>query len=112
MIDFTLTPEQTAIQKSVREFAEKEVKAIAMERDQMPDHENIFPVDAFKKSFGINIHDAVIPKQYGGQGLDGLTCCIIWEELAAADAGFCVSYQGHFLALEHICGPTATEAQR
>jgi len=112
MVDFKLTSEQLAIQKSVREFAEKEVKAIAMERDQMTDHENIFPVEAFQKSFGIGIHDAVIPAKYGGQGLDGLTCAIIWEELAAADAGFCVSYQGHFLALEHVCGPAATEAQR
>lgn len=112
MIDFTLTPEQLAIQKSVREFAEKEVKAIAMERDQMVDHENIFPVEAFKKSFGIGIHEATIPKKYGGQGLDCLTHVLIWEEMAAADAGFCVSYQGHFLAMEHICGPLAAEAQR
>ncbi|MFO7962767.1 MAG: acyl-CoA dehydrogenase family protein [Desulfobacterales bacterium] len=112
MVDFKLTPEQFAIQKSVREFAEKEIKPIAMERDQMADHEAIFPAEQFKKSFDIGIHDATIPKQYGGQGLDCLTHVLIWEELAAADAGFCVSYQGHFLALEHICGPRATEQQR
>lgn len=112
MVDFRLTPEQLAIQESVREFAENELKPIAMERDQMTDHEGIFPVEAFQKSFGIGIHEAAIPAKYGGQGLDGLTCALIWEELAAADAGFCVSYQGHFLAVEHICGGAATEEQR
>lgn len=111
MVDFNLSPEQVAIQHSVREFAEREIKSIALERDRMSDHENIFPVEAFKKSFGVGIHQVAIPARYGGQGLDGLTCAIIWEELAAADAGFCVSYQGHFLALEHIC-QQGSEQQR
>jgi alkylation response protein AidB-like acyl-CoA dehydrogenase len=111
MVDFNLTREQVAIQKSVREFAKKEVKTIAMERDQMADHENIFPVEALKKSFEIGLHDLVIPQKYGGQGIDGLTACLVWEELAAADAGFCLAFQANFLACEMI-DQQGTEAQK
>ena len=112
MVEFKLTPEQVAIQKSVREFAEKEVKAIAMERDQMSDHEAIFPTEAFQKSFEIGIHDAAIPKKYGGQGLGLLPISLIWEELGAADTGFCVSYQGHLLTIEALSDPIISEEVR
>lgn len=111
MVDFKLTPEQLAIQKSFREFAQNEIKPLAMELDQMPDHENIFPVDIFKKSFKIGLHEALIPTKYGGQGLDCLTCAIIWEEVAAADAGICVSFQGHALGIEFVTN-SANEEQR
>jgi len=102
MVDFKLTPEQLAVQKSVREFAQNEIKPYAMELDMMADHEKIFPIDIFKKSFEIGLHEAFIPTKYGGQGLDCLSCALIWEEMAAADSGICVSYQGHALGIEFV----------
>lgn len=42
MIDFTLSEEQLAMQRMVRDFGEREIKPIARELDRLPD-----PRDAF-----------------------------------------------------------------
>jgi alkylation response protein AidB-like acyl-CoA dehydrogenase len=97
-----LNAEQKALQKAFREFAQKEIKPIAMERDKIDDPAEAFPVDLFKKSFELDLHTSCIPEKYGGMGLDALSHVVIWEELAAADAGFCVSYEGHVTALAFV----------
>jgi len=94
-----LTKEQQDLQKAFREFAQKEIKPVAMERDKIEDPAEAFPVDLFKKSFKMDLHTSCIPEKYGGMGLDALSHVVVWEELAAADAGFCVSYEGHVTAL-------------
>ena len=94
-----LNAEQIALQKAFREFAQKEIKPVAMEREKIEDPAEAFPVELFKKSFDLDLHTSCIPQKYGGMGLDALSHVVIWEELAAADAGFCVSYEGHVTAL-------------
>jgi len=94
-----LNAEQKALQKAFREFAQKEIKPVAMEREKIDDPAEAFPIDLFKKSFDLDLHISNIPEEYGGMGLDCLSHVVIWEELAAADAGFCVSYQGHAMSL-------------
>ena len=42
-MDFALTEEQRALQELARDFAEKEVRPVAMERDHIPDHQACFP---------------------------------------------------------------------
>jgi len=111
VVDFTLTEQQLAMQKMARDFAEREIKPVAMEREKIPDPKEAFPVDLFKKSFELDLHKTCIPAKYGGLGLDCLTHVIIWEELAAADAGFCVSYEGHVTTLTFMMN-IATEEQR
>ena len=111
MVDFTLTEEQLALQKLARDFAEKEIKPVAIARDRIVDPGEAFPVDLFKKSFELGFHKMFIPPEYGGMGLDCLTSAIIWEEIAAGDAGVCVSYQGHALAITQMVN-AATEEQK
>jgi len=111
MVDFTLTEEQLALQKLARDFADREIKPIAMERDRMVDPKEAFPVDLFKKSFELGFHKMFIPPKYGGMGLDCLTSALMWEEIAAGDAGVCVSYQGHALAITQMVN-AGTEEQR
>ena len=36
-----------------------------------------------------------VDEQYGGSGLDAAAACIIHEELASSDPGFCLSYLAH-----------------
>jgi acyl-CoA dehydrogenase len=111
MVDFTLTEEQVAMQKMARDFAQKEVKPVAMVREKIADPKEAFPVDLFKKSFALGFHKTCIPVKYGGLGLDCLTHVIMWEELGAADAGFCVSLEGHVTTLAFMIN-AATEEQR
>jgi acyl-CoA dehydrogenase len=111
MVDFTLTEEQAAMQKMARDFAQKEIKPVAIVRDKISDPWEAFPLDLFKKSFTLGFHKTCIPIKYGGLGLDCLTHVIMWEELAAADAGFCVSLEGHVTCLAFMTN-AATEEQR
>jgi acyl-CoA dehydrogenase len=111
MVDFTLTEEQAAMQKMARDFAQKEIKPVAVVRDKIADPKEAFPLDLFKKSFALGFHKTCIPVKYGGLGLDCLTHVIMWEELAAADAGFCVSLEGHVTCLAFMTN-AATEEQR
>ena len=90
MIDFSLTKEQKAAQKSVREFCKKEIIPVAAELDQIADPDEVYPhiVELMKKGAELDLHLMVIPEEYGGVGFDSRTIGIIFEELAAADAGF------------------------
>jgi alkylation response protein AidB-like acyl-CoA dehydrogenase len=85
-----MTKEQEAMRKSVREFCRKEIIPIAAELDQISDRDEIIPkiLDIMKKGKDLELTCMVIPEQYGGMGLDNVTMGIIWEELAAGDAGF------------------------
>jgi len=111
MLDFTLTEEQLMMQKMARDFAEKEVKPIAMARDKMQDPFEAFPADVVKKSFELGFHKMTIPEQYGGLGLDCLTHCLVLEEFAAADAGFALGYDAHAIVAS-IALENGTEEQR
>jgi len=86
MIDFELSEEQRAMQTLAREFAEKEIKPIAAERDRLPAAE-CFPMDMVPKLSKIGFRTLSLDKKYGGSGLDSLTIAIILEELAVGDIG-------------------------
>jgi len=90
MIDFSMTKEQEAMRKSVREFCRKEIIPVAAELDQITDRDEIIPrvLGIMKKGKDLELTCMVIPEQYGGMGLDNVTIGILWEELAAGDAGF------------------------
>lgn len=87
MIDFSLTPEQLALQRAVRQFSEKEIKPIAPELDRVQDPRECFPFEVIRKVFDLGYHTIFIPEEYGGGGKGDLEFALIGEELAAADAG-------------------------
>ena len=90
MIDFSLTKEQVAVKKSVREFCMKEIVPVAFELDKMQNPDDVYPriVELMHKGSELDLHLMVIPEEYGGIGFDSRTIGIVFEELAAADAGF------------------------
>ncbi|MDD5759689.1 MAG: acyl-CoA dehydrogenase family protein [Desulfobulbaceae bacterium] len=87
MIAFQLTDEQLAWQKKARDFAEKEIKPIALKLDQVPHGQ--FNWDIIRKLADYGLAWINIPKKWGGQeaNIDSVTQAIIIEELAAGDAG-------------------------
>jgi len=111
MVDFSLTQKQVELQKLFRDFGEKHIKPVAMEIDKNPDPEKAFPVSLFEKGFEIGLQKTCIPEKYGGLGLDCLTHVLVWEELAAADIGYAISFQAHNLAVAHMLN-LGTEEQR
>jgi len=64
VLDFTLTPEQLALQKQAREFARKEMLPAAWYYDEI--HET--PIHLLRKAFDAGIMNGDIPVEYGGPG--------------------------------------------
>ena len=72
------TQEQRMIRNMVREFAEKEVGPRAAELDEKEE----YPIKNLEKMAQLGILGAIIPKEYGGAGLDTVTYAMIIEELS------------------------------
>ncbi len=95
MIDFSLTEEQRACQRLVRDFAQKEIVPIARELDREQRHSP----EIVKTYFEIGLLHYVVPEEYGGAGLGSLDGCLFSEELGAACAGVAACLGGNILGL-------------
>ncbi len=91
MIDFTLTEEQLLLQRTARDFAEKEIRPVIEKIDQMEDgstEETWKLVEGiFQKAAQLGFTSLYIPEKYGGGGRGPIDGAIISEELAAVDLG-------------------------
>lgn len=77
-MDFQLSKEHEMARSLFKDFAEKEVKPLAIEVDDT--HE--FPRETVFKMQKLGFMGIPIPKEYGGQGCDPLTYVMCVEELA------------------------------
>ena len=80
-MDFELTMEQEILRRSVREFAEKEIKPVAAELDE----KEAFSYNTMKAMAELGLFGMVVPEQYGGQGMDYVSYIIATEEIARVD---------------------------
>ncbi|WP_375088701.1 acyl-CoA dehydrogenase [Peribacillus sp. RS7] len=87
-MDFSLTKEQQMIKEMVREFAEKEIKPIAIELDA----KSMFAEDVFKKMGKLGLLGIPFPEEYGGSGGDTISYAIAVEEIGKACGGTGLSY--------------------
>src|SRR4030042_3424628 len=78
---FKLNEEQRIIQKSIHDFAKKELSQKASYWDT---HEE-FPWESLKKMADIGLTGLRLPTTYGGAGADLITCGIALEEVARFD---------------------------
>jgi len=69
------------LRKTMREFADREVRPTARERDQS----EAWPADMIDRMAAIGILGCAIPEEYGGMGLDTYGYQAVTEELGAAD---------------------------
>jgi len=95
MVDFDLTDEQRLMQKTAHEFAEREMRPVALEHDR----KGTVPWDVIKKAHALGLDTAFIPEAYGGGGIDStLTHVIVTEELNWGCAGMATGLIGAGLA--------------
>ncbi len=80
-MDFSLSPEQQMIQKTVRDFAQKEIAPVIKEYDRKQQ-----PIPFMLTRMGeLGILGLPFPVRYGGQGMDYLAWGMACEELEAVD---------------------------
>src|SRR3979490_664559 len=90
-MNLELTEEQALLQKTVREFAESEVKPLAKELDET----GRFPRDTFKKAAELGLTGIALPEAEGGAGFDHVAYSIAIEEISrcCASTGVILSVQ-------------------
>ncbi|MBQ9550456.1 MAG: acyl-CoA dehydrogenase family protein, partial [Lachnospiraceae bacterium] len=77
-MDFQLDQKHQMARDLFRDFAEKEVKPLAIEVDET----EVFPRDTVTKMQKNGFMGIAVPKEYGGQGCDPLTYVMCVEELS------------------------------
>ncbi len=86
-----LTNEHKLIQKTIRDFAEKELRPIARETDEKAK----FPAGIWKKLGEMGVVGLSMPEKYGGSGADTLSSILVVEELAKICASTALTYAAH-----------------
>ena len=87
MFDFTLTEEQLALQRLIRDFIKREIEPVAKEREAIGDPLKRMPWDIIVKLSKLGVRTLALKKEYGGASADCLTCCIVIEELSVGEMG-------------------------
>jgi alkylation response protein AidB-like acyl-CoA dehydrogenase len=81
-MDFELTDEQRLIRETARAFTDNEI----VERARENDRNEHFDVDLVEKIAAQGYLGAIVPREYGGAGLDYLTYGLIVEEIGRGDS--------------------------
>jgi alkylation response protein AidB-like acyl-CoA dehydrogenase len=106
--DFSLTPEQRAVQEAAREFARREIDPIVDEIDES----QRFPREVFRKAGELGFLGVIFPEEWGGAGLGYVEYVLVVAEIAAVDPSLGLSVAAHnSLCTNHIY-KFGTEAQR
>jgi alkylation response protein AidB-like acyl-CoA dehydrogenase len=95
MVDFELAEDQKLMVKTAHEFAEREMRPVALEYDKKGE----VPWDIIKKAHKLGLDTAFIPEEYGGGGITStLTHVLVNEELNWGCAGMATGLIGAGLA--------------
>ncbi|MGM9922776.1 MAG: acyl-CoA dehydrogenase family protein [Bacillus sp. (in: firmicutes)] len=87
-MDFSLTKEQKMIKEMVSDFAQKEIKPVAIELDR----EQKFSEHLFKRIGELGLLGIPFPEQYGGSGAGTIAYAIAVEEIGKVCGGTGLSY--------------------
>jgi butyryl-CoA dehydrogenase len=90
-VNLELTEEQQLLRKSVREFAESEVRPLAKELDET----GRYPRDLFRKAAELGLTGVAFPESHGGAGFDHIAYTLVIEEISrcCASTGVILSVQ-------------------
>ncbi|NVM26563.1 MAG: acyl-CoA dehydrogenase family protein [Desulfobacterales bacterium] len=80
-MDFSLSMEHEILRKSVRDFAEKEIRPVARELDEKEE----FSYDTMKAMAELGLFGMFVSEEYEGQGMDYISYIIATEEIARVD---------------------------
>jgi alkylation response protein AidB-like acyl-CoA dehydrogenase len=90
-MDFRLTDEQVLLRRSVREFAETEIRPHVREWDEAQH----FPTEVIPALAALGLMGIQVPEAYGGSAMSSIDYCICIEELARVDPAVALSVAAH-----------------
>jgi alkylation response protein AidB-like acyl-CoA dehydrogenase len=86
-----LTEEQELLRRSIREFAETELRPHVMEWDEAQQ----YPRELLARCADLGLMGIQFPEAYGGSGMSAVDYCLCIEELARVDPSVCLSVAAH-----------------
>jgi butyryl-CoA dehydrogenase len=107
-MDLELTKEKKDIQAAARDFATKELIAVADELDQAEE----FAWDNFKWMAKLGFTGMTLPTEYGGSGFDELSLALAIEEIAKACASTADILDAHLVLCAGLINRFGTEEQK
>ena len=100
LVDFDLSPELTQFRDRAREWAQRDVRPGAAQRDA----EKAFPADLIAAAGKLGLLKITVPEEHGGTALGNLASCLMLEEVNAACASTGVTISVHNSL---VCSPLA-----
>src|SRR5262245_21331763 len=108
-MDLRLTEDQELLRRSVREFAEREIRPHVREWDEAQG----FPRELVARLAELGLMGIQFPEEYGGAEMSPVDYCICIEELARVDPSVCLSIAAHNgLGSAHIAAFGTEEQKR
>ena len=107
-MEFAYTPEQIQLRKSVREFAEAEIRPHVMEWDEA----QTFPAEVIRKLGELGYLGSIFPEDLGGAGLSYIDYTIIIEELSRVDGSVGIIVAAHTSLCSNHIFKMGSEEQR
>jgi alkylation response protein AidB-like acyl-CoA dehydrogenase len=90
-VNFCLSEDQRLLRRSVREFAETEIKPHIREWDETQH----FPSELLPKLADLGVLGIQFPSEFGGSAMSAVDYCICIEELARVDPSVSLSVAAH-----------------
>jgi len=81
-VEFDLSEEHRLVQSTVREWATSRLLPLAAEMDRS----GRYPPELLLELGEMGLMGVFIPEAYGGGGMNAVSCCIVIEEIARAEA--------------------------
>ncbi len=107
-MNLRLSDDQELLRRSIREFAESEIRPHVREWDDAQH----FPVELLPRLGALGLMGIQCPEAYGGAAMSSVDYCICIEELARVDPSVCLSVAAHNgLGAAHIAA-FGTEEQK
>ncbi|HET7754340.1 MAG TPA: acyl-CoA dehydrogenase family protein, partial [Anaeromyxobacteraceae bacterium] len=88
---FDLPESHEHIQRTVRDFCEREVKPHARRWDD----EERFPIEVVRRIGELGFMGMTVPEEFGGAGLDPLAVAVVVEEVARFDGSLALTVSSH-----------------
>ena len=108
-MDLQLTDEQELLRRSIREFAEREIRPHVREWDEAQQ----YPPELTPKLAALGLMGIQFAERYGGAAMSSVDYCICIEELARVDPSVCLSVAAHNgLGAAHIAAFGTEEQKR
>jgi len=107
-LDFQLNQEQQQIKKSVREFAEREIRPHVMVWDEAGE----FPLAAVKELGKLGLLGTIFPAEYGGAGMGYVEYVAAIEELSRVDGSVGIIVAAHTSLCSNHIFVAGSEAQK